>query len=93
MLPGDLEEAKHERNLSDGLTNNLQRDIARGERTISKLTAALDKAQKETQEAVSKAKAMSNKFANLKEEIKHEEVLASMEKKFCDVSLLFKGYE
>ena len=85
LFTDELKDAKHERNLSDGLAHSLQRDVVRGQHTISKLTTALEKAQKETQEAVAKAKAMSNKFSNLKEEIKHEEILATMEKNFCDV--------
>ena len=86
-----MKEAKHERNLSDGLTVSLQREVVRGQQAISKLTTSLEKAQKETNEAVSKAKAMSNKFANLKEEIKHEEVLAAMERSYCEVSEIDVG--
>ena len=82
---GELQEAKCEKTISEGVTRTLQRDIARGEQKICSMTSALEKAKKEAKEAIAKAQAMSHTLANLKEDIKHEEIVATMEKNFLQV--------
>ena len=88
FIAEELKEAQHEKKLSQGFAHALQRDVSRNEQKILKLTTSLQKAEKEAKQANAKSQAMSEKFANLKEEIKHEEVVAVMEKNLNEVSSL-----
>lgn len=88
FILGELQEAQHEKNLSQGFAHALQRDISRNEQKILKLTSALQRTEKEAKEATSKSQAMSEKFSSLKEEVKHEEMVAIMEKNLTEVNII-----
>lgn len=70
---------------SHGLVENLQHDVNKREHKTMKLTIAFEKSKLDCQEAYEQLHAMSNKFANLKEEKKHEKVVAMMEKELQQV--------
>ncbi|XP_076810057.1 coiled-coil domain-containing protein 27-like isoform X1 [Clavelina lepadiformis] len=78
-LQEELSMLKKEKNLSDGLVQTLQRNVNQRENKLNKMTIALEKSKQKVAEADAQARSMSNKFANLKEEKKHEEMVAVME--------------
>ena len=81
----ELSMLKKEKNLSDGLVQTLQRNVNQRENKLNKMTIALEKSKQKVAEADAQARSMSNKFANLKEEKKHEEMVAVMEQDLIKV--------
>ena len=82
----NLKETENELNLSRGLVQILQSDVSAKEHRIIKLNTALTKMTTAFEEANAEVKALSHKFANLKEEKKHEEIMSMMERELRDVS-------
>ncbi|XP_069466345.1 coiled-coil domain-containing protein 27 isoform X2 [Ambystoma mexicanum] len=76
----ELDKLKRDYELCTGFSSSLQRQFASLESQLRKTESDLSKLQKEFKERGMQLQAMSAKFSNLRDERKHEEMLAAMEK-------------
>ncbi|XP_078497086.1 coiled-coil domain-containing protein 27 [Lissotriton helveticus] len=80
QLVAELEQVKTDYDICTGVVSSLQRQCAIQESQLRKADSNHSKLLKEFKERGLQLQAMSNKFSNLREECKHEEMMAAMEK-------------
>ncbi|XP_060550198.1 coiled-coil domain-containing protein 27 [Pantherophis guttatus] len=69
--------------VSPGAISSLQRELSFGESQLRKAEVEKESLQKELRERGEQLEAMSNKFSNLREERKHEEMMGTIERENC----------
>uniref|UniRef100_A0A671EN75 Coiled-coil domain containing 27 n=1 Tax=Rhinolophus ferrumequinum TaxID=59479 RepID=A0A671EN75_RHIFE len=75
-----LEDTRRENSLATGAITSLQRQIDFQESQLQKMNAENELLQKELRERNRQLQAMSDKFSNLREDKKHQEVMGLIEK-------------
>ncbi|XP_072282105.1 coiled-coil domain-containing protein 27 [Pyxicephalus adspersus] len=79
-LQEEIEAIKKDYELSKGVISSLQRIISSNKSMLRKLESEKEGLQRELVERGVQLQAMSNKFSSMREERKHEEMMAAMEK-------------
>ncbi|KAM6434418.1 coiled-coil domain-containing protein 27 isoform 3-T8 [Liasis olivaceus] len=80
MLYEEVQRMQNEHDLATGTISSLQRQLSFEESQIRKAHTDHELLQKELRERGEQLEAMSNKFCNLREERKHEEMMGSIER-------------
>ncbi|XP_077314483.1 coiled-coil domain-containing protein 27 isoform X2 [Lithobates pipiens] len=79
-LEEELEVIRKDYNISQGVISSLQRTISSHQSKLRKSESEKEDLQRELIERGVQLQAMSNKFSSMREERKHEEMMAAMEK-------------
>ncbi|XP_060132140.1 coiled-coil domain-containing protein 27 [Zootoca vivipara] len=79
-LYDELEKVKSDYDMATGAISSLQRELSFEASQLRKAHAERELLQKELRERGAQLEAMSNKFSNLREERKHEEMMGSIER-------------
>ncbi|XP_053256595.1 coiled-coil domain-containing protein 27 isoform X3 [Podarcis raffonei] len=79
-LYDELEKVKCDYDMATGAISSLQRQLSFEASQLRKAHAERESLQKELRERGAQLEAMSNKFSNLREERKHEEMMGSIER-------------
>ncbi|XP_033012327.1 coiled-coil domain-containing protein 27 [Lacerta agilis] len=79
-LYDELEKVKNDYDMATGAISSLQRQLSFEASQLRKAHAERELLQKELRERGAQLEAMSNKFSNLREERKHEEMMGSIER-------------
>ncbi|XP_070615177.1 coiled-coil domain-containing protein 27 [Erythrolamprus reginae] len=80
ILYEELQKARNEYELATGAISSLQRELTFEESQLRKADMEKESLQKELRERGEQLEAMSNKFSNLREERKHEEMMGTIER-------------
>ncbi|XP_058017073.1 coiled-coil domain-containing protein 27 [Ahaetulla prasina] len=83
ILYEELQKARNDYELATGAISSLQRELSFGESQLRKAQVEKESLQKELRERGEQLEAMSNKFSNLREERKHEEMMGTIERENC----------
>ncbi|XP_072012294.1 coiled-coil domain-containing protein 27 isoform X2 [Engystomops pustulosus] len=78
-LQTDIETIRKDYEISKGVVSSLQKSVSSQESKLRKSASEKEALQRELRERESQIQAMSKKFSSLREERKHEEVMASIE--------------
>ncbi|XP_026578760.1 coiled-coil domain-containing protein 27 [Pseudonaja textilis] len=83
ILYEELKKARNEYELATGAISSLQRELSFEESQLRKAEVEKEALQKELGERGKQLEAMSNKFSNLREERKNEEMMGTIERENC----------
>ncbi|XP_032094711.1 coiled-coil domain-containing protein 27 [Thamnophis elegans] len=83
ILYEELQKARNDYELASGAISSLQRELSFGESQLRNAEVEKESLQKELRERGEQLEAMSNKFSNLREERKHEEMMGTIERDNC----------
>ncbi|XP_040182513.1 coiled-coil domain-containing protein 27 [Rana temporaria] len=84
-LQEELEVIRKDYNISQGVISSLQRTISSHQSKLRKCESEKEDLQRTLLERGAQLQAMSSKFSSMREERKHEEVMAAMEKENYDL--------
>ncbi|XP_044133560.1 coiled-coil domain-containing protein 27-like [Bufo gargarizans] len=84
-LKEDMEIIRKDYEMSKGVISSLQKTVSSHESKLRKSAAEKEALQTELREREIQIQAMSKKFSSLREERKHEEMMASLEQENCSL--------
>ncbi|XP_066463385.1 coiled-coil domain-containing protein 27 isoform X2 [Eleutherodactylus coqui] len=84
-LQDDLEILRKDYEMSKGVISSLQKAVSSHESKLRKSVSDKEALQRELKERGIQIQAMSKKFSSLREEKKHEELMASLEQENCSL--------